>query len=89
MRGKAPVHTVLVGGEPVLDNGRFTRVDREQVLDELARSLEAPLSPDEERRLGFSKQLVPHVKQFCDDFLPDPGRRFTFSARQATEPLEV
>ena len=69
LRGKSPVDTVLVAGEPVLEGGRFTRVDREAVLTELARSLEGPPTPDEERWRALSRRLVPHVKRFCEEFL--------------------
>jgi 5-methylthioadenosine/S-adenosylhomocysteine deaminase len=69
MRGKSPVDTVIVGGEPILEGGRFTRVNREEVLAELARSLDVPLTPDEERRRALSRRLVPHVKEFCEAFL--------------------
>jgi cytosine/adenosine deaminase-related metal-dependent hydrolase len=69
MRGKAPVHTVLVAGEPVLEDGRFTRVNRSDVLAELAASLAGPLTSEEQKQREFATQLVPFVRQFCTEFL--------------------
>ena len=42
------VALVMVAGEVVLRDGRFTRVDKAAVLAELAASLRAPLTPEEE-----------------------------------------
>ncbi len=58
------VETVLVAGEPILRDGRFTRLNKSEVLDELAATLRLPLRPDEERRRDISKRLLPHVKRF-------------------------
>ncbi len=73
-RGRsADVDTVLVAGEAVLRDGRFTRVDRDAVLRELATALKAPLRPDEQRRRELSRRLLPHVRRFYADWLPDKG----------------
>jgi cytosine/adenosine deaminase-related metal-dependent hydrolase len=61
------VDTVIVAGEPVLRDGRFTRLDKAAVLEELAASLRAPLLPEEERRVAMSDRLLPHVLQFYRD----------------------
>jgi len=45
----AGVAMVMVAGEVVLRDSRFTRVDREAALEELAASLRVPLKPEEER----------------------------------------
>jgi len=73
----AHVHCVIVAGEPVLRDGRFTRIDRQAVLEELAASLRVPLRPDEERRIGMSDRLLPHVLKFYRDegYLDAPDRR--------------
>ena len=45
------IDTVLVGGEPILRGGRFTRINKQDALESLAASLSVPLRPDElERR---------------------------------------
>lgn len=61
------VETVLVAGEPILRDGRFTRVDKQAALEELARSLRAPLAPHEERRRELSRRVFPYVRQFYAD----------------------
>jgi 5-methylthioadenosine/S-adenosylhomocysteine deaminase len=61
------VETVLVGGEPILRDGTFTRVNKHDVLEAFAASLRVPLRPDELRRRELSKRLFPHVKKFYED----------------------
>ena len=62
----ANVKTVLVAGEPILKDGRFTKVDKQAALAELADSLRKPLSPDERRRGELGAKLMPHLKGFYD-----------------------
>ena len=77
-RAKASgVKSVIVGGEPILHDGRFTRVDKAAALDELAASLARPASEDEIRRSGLSREVLPHVKQFYEGYL-DPEQRLPF-----------
>lgn len=61
------VETVLVAGEPILRDGRFTRVNKDEAIEELARSLRAPLVPHEQRRRELSRRVFPHVRQFYVD----------------------
>ncbi len=61
------VETVLVAGEPVLRDGRFTRVDKHAALEELAQSLRRPLAPHEERRRELSRRVFPCIRQFYAD----------------------
>ena len=63
------VDTVLVAGEAILREGRITRVDKAALLEELAASLRAPLTDEEERRRRLAKQVFPHVKKFYDGYL--------------------
>lgn len=75
LRGKASgVETVLVGGEPVLRNGRFTRVDKAKILEELAASLRVPLDENEVWCRELGAKVIPHVKAFYDGYL-DPEAR--------------
>ena len=75
-RGRASaVHTVMVGGEIALKDGRLTRVDKNAILDELATSLRAPLRPHELRRRELSRAVFPHVKHFYDGWLDESTRR--------------
>lgn len=61
------VETVLIAGEPVLRDRKFTRVNKEQTLEELALQLRAPLQPHEQRRREMSRRVFPYVRQFYDD----------------------
>jgi len=61
------VETVIVAGEPILRDRRFTRIDKAAALEELAASLRVPLRPDELGRRALSKRLLPHVRRFYAD----------------------
>lgn len=72
-RGRtANVKTVMIGGEIIFDSGTFTKIDKQAVLQELADSLQVPLTPEEQQRRELSRRLFPHIKQFYQDWLkPD------------------
>jgi cytosine/adenosine deaminase-related metal-dependent hydrolase len=70
----AGVTLVMVAGEVVLRDGRFTRVDREAILDELARSLRVPLTPDEVARRELARAVFPVVQRFYDGWLEESAR---------------
>jgi 5-methylthioadenosine/S-adenosylhomocysteine deaminase len=64
-RGRSDaVDLVMVAGEVVYEDGRFTRVDRDAALRELHQSLQHPLAEDEIERRQLSKSLLPHVRRF-------------------------
>ncbi len=74
-RGRAAgVTTVLVGGEVILRDGRFTRVDKTARLDELAALLHVPLRPEEERRRRVAAAVFPHVRRLYDGWLDEKSR---------------
>jgi hypothetical protein len=58
------VDLVMVAGEVVYEDARFTRVDRAAALRELHESLQHALSNDEIERRQLSKSLLPHVRRF-------------------------
>lgn len=66
------VKTVMVAGEVVYADGRFTRVDREAVLEALSAWFARPLSPAEEERWALGLAAFPHVKAFYDGYLDEP-----------------
>jgi cytosine/adenosine deaminase-related metal-dependent hydrolase len=68
------VDTVLVAGEPVLRDGRCTRLNKDQVLEELAAALRAPLAPEEERRRRLAREVFPHVQRFYHGWLDEAAR---------------
>ncbi|HYB70384.1 MAG TPA: amidohydrolase, partial [Candidatus Bathyarchaeia archaeon] len=61
-------------GEVVLRSGRFTRVDRDAAMEELAARLRAPLSAEEEGRRALARAVFPHVRRFYDGWLDDLPR---------------
>jgi 5-methylthioadenosine/S-adenosylhomocysteine deaminase len=58
------VALVMVAGDIVYQDGRFTRVDEPAALAELHRSLQSPFAADESERRHLSKALLPYVRQF-------------------------
>ena len=77
------VKTVLVAGEPVLRDGRFTRVDKTATLAELAASMARPESEDESRRTALSRDVLPYVRSFYDGYLDTETRDpfYAFNSR--------
>ena len=63
------VRTVIVGGEIVYQDGKFTRVDRDNALREFSETLKRPLTDDERNRKRLSKAVLPHVTSFYDGYL--------------------
>jgi 5-methylthioadenosine/S-adenosylhomocysteine deaminase len=69
-RAKASaVKTVIVAGETILKNGRFTRVDKKALLDELAAALSVPKTVEELAKRKLMRDLRPHVKEYWDTYL--------------------
>lgn len=70
MRAKTnAVDAVMIGGEVVYRDGRFTRIDRDAVLEEIAQTLAAPRSDEENARRALGQAVFPHVKAFYDGYL--------------------
>lgn len=63
------VDTVMVAGEVILKQGKFTKVDKAAVLAELAASLQVPLTPEEQRRQELAREVFPYVKKFYSGWL--------------------
>ncbi len=62
------INLVMVAGEVILRDGRFTRIDKDEVLKELAASLSVPRTQSEERRRILSKSLFPHIQEFYSNY---------------------
>ena len=67
------VKQVLIAGETVYADGRFTRVDRDATLAEIARRFAKPLTPAEQERRALGRALFPHVRAFYDGYLDGLG----------------
>lgn len=73
-RAKAKaVHSVMIAGEFVYRERRFTRLDRDAVLAGLAEALAKPKTPAEQDRIALSQALLPHVRRFYDGYLDGQG----------------
>lgn len=71
-RGRSSaIDTVMVNGEVVLQDGQFTRVDRDAVLATLAEQLQSPITEAEEHRRRLAKAVFPYVKQVYYGWLSD------------------
>jgi hypothetical protein len=72
---------VVMGAVPLvvaiaaLRDGRFTRIDREAALEELAASLRVDLKPEEERRRRLSREVFPMLQRFYEGWLDEEARR--------------
>ena len=64
----AGVKTVIVAGEIIYHDGKFTRIDREAALRQLSDILKRPLSSEENERRRLSKAVLPYVKTFYDNY---------------------
>ena len=71
------VDLVMVAGEVVYEDGRFTRVDRDSALRELQTSLQHALADDEVERRALSKALLPHVRRFYAGYF-DPDAHLPY-----------
>lgn len=65
------VEMVMVGGEVIYRDGRFLRIDREEIHAAIRQSLAQPLTAAEEARRQLSEAVFPHVKRFYDRWLPE------------------
>ena len=68
------VATVLIGGEVVYHEGRFTRIDRGQILNEITRVLGQPATEDELALRRLSQDLIDPVSRFYEGWL-EPANR--------------
>ncbi len=71
------VDMVMCAGEPIYEGGKFTKIDRDAALEKLRQDLTRALTEEEVARRDLSKQLLPHVKKFYDDYF-DPSAHQPF-----------
>ena len=73
-RGRASdVDTVMVNGEVLLRGGKFTKLDKAEIVGRFKESLAWPLSPAETRRARMSRRLLPHVQRFFEGWQLEYG----------------
>jgi len=62
------VQTVMVAGEVLYRDGKFTRLDRGDALRQLSDILKRPLSGEELERRRLARAVLPHVRAFYDGY---------------------
>ena len=76
------VDTVIVDGEVLLRNRRFTRLDKEDITARLKESLGIPLRPHEEKRAELGRMLVPHVQRYFEQWsLTEGAPHYVYNER--------
>jgi cytosine/adenosine deaminase-related metal-dependent hydrolase len=68
----AAVDATVIAGVTVYEDGRFTRVDRDAILAEIAGILGAPRTAQEQALVPFSQEMQSFVKRFYDGYF-DPA----------------
>jgi 5-methylthioadenosine/S-adenosylhomocysteine deaminase len=74
------VDAVMIAGEVVYRDGRFTRIDRDAILREIEQTLARPRNPDEQARRALGAAVFPHVKTFYAGYLEQTPPRQPFYA---------
>ena len=73
-RGKARhVDTVIIDGEVVLRDGRFTKVDKQEVIRELKEQFSRPLEASAIEGRQTAERLIPYVERFYQEWYPGDG----------------
>ena len=67
------VDTVIVDGEVLLRQKRFTRLDKDEVTGRLKESLEAPLRSREVRRRELGRRLLPFAERYFEGLTLESG----------------
>jgi 5-methylthioadenosine/S-adenosylhomocysteine deaminase len=62
------VRAVLVAGEIVYRDGKFTKIDRDAAMKQLSEVMKRDLTAEEEERRRLSKAVLPHVKKLYDGY---------------------
>jgi 5-methylthioadenosine/S-adenosylhomocysteine deaminase len=68
------VAAVYVGGDVVYADGRFTHINRDEVLAEIADQLSKPRTAEEMARRELGLAVFPHVKSFYDGYIDSSSR---------------
>lgn len=74
------VSAVICEGETIYEDGRFTQIDREAVLAEIADLLARPRNPEEQARHRLGHRVLPHVRHFYDGYLDGEQREPFYAA---------
>lgn len=67
------VDTVIVDGEVLLRDKKFTKVNKEEVIAKFKESLNRPLKPSEVRRGELSREIMPYIQRWFEGWELDRG----------------
>ena len=83
-RGKArQVDTVIIDGEVVLRDGRFTKVDKQEVIGELKERFSRPVETSVLEAQRITQRLIPYGERFYQDWHPGDGPpHYLFNSRR-------
>jgi 5-methylthioadenosine/S-adenosylhomocysteine deaminase len=65
------VSAVYINGELICENGTFTRLDRDEILEEMRAKLTQPRTPYDIKMRHMGKDVAPFVRQFYENYVPD------------------
>jgi len=65
------VDAVYIDGQLVYADGKFTQVDRDAILAEIAGILSTPRTEEELKRRALGQSVFPHVKAFYDGYISE------------------
>ena len=82
-RGRSiDVDTDMVDGEIVMRDKQLTRVDKEQLYQDLKRDLDRPLRPEELKRREMGRKMEPYLREFYrGDFSGEMTPHTVYNAR--------
>ena len=82
-RGKArDVDTVIIDGEVVLRGGRSTRINKEEVVQEIKDRLSRPVEPSVMQTRQMVRRLMPYVHRFYQDWhVADGDPHYRYNSR--------
>ena len=63
------VDTVIIGGEPILKYGEYTRINKQEILEELADSLANAPTVDDIHRRRLIAAMLPYVREYFRDYV--------------------
>jgi cytosine/adenosine deaminase-related metal-dependent hydrolase len=65
----AAVEATIIHGETVYENGQFKRIDRDQILHEIASLLARPRNASETESIALSSEMQTFVRSFYQNYL--------------------
>jgi cytosine/adenosine deaminase-related metal-dependent hydrolase len=72
------VHAVLIDGETVYQDGAFTRINRDEILAQIAEVLAKPRDTEEQDRLWLRDNVFADVEAFYDGYIQATTKRDPF-----------